>query len=204
MVESPYPTIITFYTNTWEYKTYAMKMQKDCKKFNLQFYSKEYPTTGHWILNTAIKPRFILETLLELKRPVLWIDADGTLWRKPDHLIKNFHYDFAARRQNNPSGRQWHVGTLYFNYTEASINFLKLWVESCEQNPGSDEGALDLVWKNKQDELSLRSNELPETYFEMFVKLDQKPLPKTVISHRASRCPNKLEAKKRWQAKNPQ
>lgn len=198
MTDNKYPTVITFYTPTWEYENYAKKMQDDCLRLGVPFYSKKYETKGEWILNTTIKPRFILETLQLLKRPILWIDADGTLWKQPDHFLNNYPYDFAARRQTNP-WRQWHVGTLFFNYTEASINFLQKWVEYSDANPGTDEGALDLVWKDVSD--TLTSDELPATYFEMFSVLDQIPAPTTVISHRASRCPNKLEAKKRRQEK---
>lgn len=195
---NPYPTVISFYTPSWEYSKYAIKLKKNCRRLGLLHHIVEKPDTGNWLENTRIKPRFIYEALQELKRPVLWIDVDGSILRKPD-LLKEYPYDFAARPKPKGHSRIWHVGTMFFNYTEPCLNFLRIWNERIDNGRGSDELNLDILWKQKKDELNLRTGELPPPYFEMLKRLEQPPAAGTIVAHRASKCPNKMEMKRRKQ-----
>jgi len=191
-IADKYPTIITFYTPTWQYKEYALKMKEKCEELGLHFHSKEYESTGNWLKNTTIKPKFIYESMRTLKRPILWIDADGTLCGLPDELDNNCEYDFAARIKQIPDNRVWHVGTLYFNYTEACLKFVEEWVARIDAGfDGSDELCLDILWKEKHTQYELNTGKLSGQYFEMLKGLDSIPKPDTIIAHRASGCTNK-------------
>lgn len=198
-----YPTVVTFYTPTWEYPQYAARMKSMCENLGLLFYAKEYDNTGQWIMNTAIKPHFIQHALTLLKRPILWIDADGSLLKVPEIFKAPYPFDFAARKQHGKTEREWHVGTMYFNYTPDTVAFVNDWVEMVKKFPASDEGALDLLWKQGGGS-KLTTSDIPPTYFEMLRHTGQQPRSDTVIAHRASRCPNKLESKKRWAQKKGQ
>lgn len=193
MIDNRFPTVITFYTPTWEYATYAARLGQQCVDLGVPFYSKEYKPAENWLANTRIKPRFILESLQLLKRPVLWIDADGSLYKQPTYFVGNYPYDFAARRKQIPDGRIWHVGTMFFNYTEKALTFLAAWNNLLDDNTfdGSDELCLDILWKEHSTEFGLATDDLPETYFEMYKTINQTPRSDTVIAHRASQCSNK-------------
>lgn len=195
-MNNQYPVIISFYTNTWEYPKYAELMKKSCERLKLEYHIKEMPDTKNWLNNTRIKPKFILDSLKELKKPVLWIDVDGTLRKRPD-LLKGCKYDFAARPKPKGQSRIWHVGTMFFNYTDKCLNFFDAWLNEIEQTRGSDELCLDRVWKRDASKFGLKTMKLPSEYFEMLKNINQVPSSNTVICHRASLCENKLEMKKR-------
>lgn len=202
MSDNPYPTIITYYTQNWEYARYAELMKRDCIRLGLEHYIVEKETTGSWIKNTTMKPSFILEALEEVKRPVLWIDADGSIMHKPALLNEDYPHDFAARPTppNNP--RQWHVGTMYFKYNERALEFLKTWIARMEVCKGTDELALDLMWKQNGPAVqNISAGELPATYFEFLKHLHFKPAKSTIVCHRGSRDSDKMAMKQRHRGK---
>lgn len=204
MRDDNFPTIISFYTPNWEYKQYAEKMKANCKKFRLHEYIMERETTGDWIKNTSMKPAFILEAIQEVKRPVLWIDVDGSLLRKPALLrLDKYPYDFAARPMPPHRTRKWHVGTMFFNYNEVTLKFIEAWYYKTEAlGKGTDERALDILWKENHESIqNLKVAELPKEYFEMLRKLNDAPSTATVICHRASKDPQKLQMKQRHEIK---
>ena len=142
------PLVISFYTNDWEYPAHANRMAKDCVKLGVDYYIQEKKSTTDYILNTAIKPFFILECFKEFKRPLLWVDVDGILLKKP-HI--NCDADFAATEyQNLELNRDWAVSILWFNYTTNARIFLEKWCEQAADETATcrtDEAAFDIVWK---------------------------------------------------------
>ena len=97
--------------------------------------------------------------------------------------------------------RIWHVGTMYFNYTDPAVNFLTFWTGELEKYRGSDEGALDAIWKSNPDIVgTLSVGELPAEYFEMLRGEGAVPSNSTVICHRASKDDSKMEIKRRHKA----
>lgn len=198
MIENIHPTVISFYTNTWRYPQYAGDMKKSCAALKLESYIVERKSTGDWLTNTRMKSEFIYETIKELKRPVLWIDVDGSIMGRPTLLKAGFPYDFAARKTAKENPRIWHVGTMYFNYTDACLSFLEEWDQRMKGSRGSDELALDMMWKENIEQIqNLRVKELPKEYFEMLKRLDDKPSLSTLICHRASLEDSKMAMKKR-------
>ena len=202
MTENVYPTIISFYTNTWKYPEYARDMKMSCDALKLESYIVERASTGDWLGNTRMKPAFIYETIKELKRPVLWIDVDGSIMGRPTLLKAGFPYDFAVRKTANENPRTWHVGTMYFNYTDACLYFLEEWNRRMKGSRGSDDLILDMMWKENIEQIqNLRIKELPKEYFEMLKRLDYKPSLSTLICHRASLEDSKMAMKKRNEEK---
>ena len=194
------PTVISFYTNNWEYPAYANKLMKSCERLDVGAYIVEVEDTGSWIGNTKRKPQFILDQLTNLKRPVLWIDVDGSLYKRPTLLQEPFEYDIALRPRPGGHARKWHVGTMYFSYNERAIKFIEQWIYYTEKagKDGSDDRALEDMWKG--DKLTfddLRVFELPATYFQMLNSNHPTPLLPTVIAHRASEGDSKKRYMKR-------
>jgi hypothetical protein len=177
-------------------------MQQSCDKLGLDHYIREEPDTGNWNTNTKKKPAYIRKALEELKRPVLWIDVDGSILERPELLKSGYEYDFAARRMPPHRARTWHVGTMYFAYTPTAIGLLDAWIAEAEKNSGpTDEAILDKILRDNINytELNedLKIGELPAPYFEMLRHLTHAPSKGTIICHRASQSDSKMRMKKR-------
>lgn len=173
-------TIISFYTNDWTYPAHAERLKKECDAIGINSLIEELPTTGSYLKNTCMKPQFILDKLNEIKSPVLWVDVDGSIYKKPE-LIDMLDCDFAAKRMSAERSRTWHVGTMWFNYTPRMIHFLESWIK----NIGviSDESALEKTWSEMSGLIS--TYDLPPEYFHIIRRTREIPKD-TVIAHRIS------------------
>jgi hypothetical protein len=192
-----YPTIISFYTNTWTYLQHAERLKRECNKLGLRHHIKQLETTGEWITNTRLKPEFVLNTMNELDTPLLWIDVDGSIYKKPNALVDATE-DFMGRHQRTGPRRTWHVGTMFFNNTESSKTLISNWVDQCKLGTGSDEAAFEEAWKMCGE--TMKYKELPAEYF-LIIDGGIMPNTQTVIAHRLSQCSSKLEMKRRSLAK---
>ena len=187
-------TIISFYTNDWIYPEHALRLKAECDNFGLSSLIKEMPSTKDYIKNTAIKPFFIRDTLLELKSPVIWIDVDAKLLKAPSLDFEGFDIG-ACAYTNSRLDRTWAVATLYFNYTEQTQKFLDAWCEN--SNSGTDENSFDITWNQLSD--SVKFKELPATYH--FVKWRESlEVPEDiVICHQLSKFEDKMRRKRHGQ-----
>lgn len=189
-------TVISFYTDDWEYPTHAIRLKEECERLSLNYKIENLSSTKDYLSNTRLKPKFIKDKLLELKSPVLWIDVDGSILKSPDHLIQNIvNTDFAGCKMetSNLLGRIWHVGTLFFNYTPASLKFLDFWI--AHLNNGSDEAAFNEAWKNFSENINVLI--LDKEQYHKIIKWKVHPTENTVICHRLSASDSKKEMKNR-------
>lgn len=187
------PLIVSFFTADWEYPIYANLLKKNCKDLKLDFHIVERPTTGDYIRNTSIKPFFIRECLDKFKRPILWIDCDGSLLQIPSALAYSnvSDYDLGARVYSGPVDRAWHVGTLWFNSNEKTLQFVNDWCELSES--GTDENSFDSAWTKHKKNLNVYS--LSSDYFSILTRRNPDPPENAVIVHRLSASPDKLKRK---------
>ena len=183
-------TVISFYTNDWEYPAHAKRMHADCLQLGLTPYIIEKQTTTDYIKNTAIKPFFIKECLDKFKSPVLWVDVDGLLLQAPD--FSQITEDFAATEYANPDiDRDWAVSIMWFNYTPAAIALVDKWCEHAVS--GTDEAAFDIAWKQLRDSVSAAT--LPAEYcFNKWRDSLEIP-PGTVFCNQLSKSPDKMRRK---------
>lgn len=196
--EKVYPTIITFFTDNWRYKKHALEMRDICNKFKLNYYIAEYQNLKNYLHNTKLKPKFIQQAITECKTDVLWIDADGILSKTPDYFL-NIEADFAAKIMPPSRNRRWHVGTMYFKYNDKVLNMIDEWVAISQLHTSvSDEDALDNLYKSGYfNTNNIIAKDIPPTYFELLNHVDARPNVNSVISHRISQDPNKMELKRR-------
>lgn len=185
------PVIISFYTDDWEYPAHAERMAKDCDTLELKHHIVNKPSTRDYIQNTAIKPFFVKECLTEFKQPVLWVDVDGLLLKRPD--LAGTTSDIAVCKYFNKEflDRDWAVSIMWFNYTEPSLRLVDCW---CANSPGkTDEAAFDIAWKQLKDQLTVEV--LPEKYH--FVKWrTHLQIPEdTVFCNQLSQFEDKLRRK---------
>lgn len=188
-------TLISFYTPDWEYPVYANNLRADCERLRMKYHIIEKPSTNSYVGNCQIKAFFIRDTLESLKSPVLWMDADGSILKKPELLYEDrmVEYDIAG---NHPVDAQHrvHVGSIWFNYTDASRRFIDTWCTGIEKKNPLDDAAFNGTWDIMKNEV--RFLPLPESYF--FIHKDlMRPIPNDVlILHRLSRSQLKQQYKR--------
>lgn len=186
MADNAYPTIVSFYTKTWEYEKYSHLMKMDCNRLNLAYNIKEVTKNDIWFNLTRIKPLVLKEILAEERRPILWIDVDGSLYHKPDFFKLPAQYDLMMKRKPLTHSRVWHVGTMFFNYNDRVLKFIDRWIEYTEMYPdASDELCLDHMWKAGEMEHLAIPADIPAEYF--YMPPNQTPKPSTIIMHRESK-----------------
>jgi hypothetical protein len=147
------PIIICFYTIDTPYEAIVQKLSSSCEQFGLENCIEGIKSTGSWELNCAYKPFFIYKKLEELKRPVLWVDADG-IFKKNPKFLDVFSADFAVRIENCALDHPSKVisSTVYVNYTPPGVRIVKLWAEESHKQL-TDAGRKGEFW----DQIALRN-----------------------------------------------
>lgn len=188
MNESTFPTIISFYTDSWKYPQHATRLINECNALRLDHRIEERTGTGSWMGNCRLKPEYIYESLTVLKRPILWLDVDASILCSPTELTLPIEYDFMGVHQRTGPRRTWHVGTMFFNYNEKTVAFLKQWVDLTIRS--TDESSFETCWTTHAKEYDITSKELPLTYYSI-PEVHYNGSIRDVISHRLSKCDTK-------------
>jgi hypothetical protein len=153
-----YPLVITGYTVTSHlgdyYKKSVQRLVKSLIKFDMPHIV--YPLKGvdDWCEGCALKPSLIQYTLERYGRPILWIDADGEVFKYPD-IFNDADFDMALHSQNG----HWLSGTLYMS--QNTLEFVNKWREVTPNNV-PDEISLLRLYSNNKFSLGLR--QLPSSY----------------------------------------
>ena len=107
-------------------------------QFDLK-YHVEYPEDmGSWQKNTHYKAEFIYNCLNKFKESVVFLDSDATVLQHP-HLFSfidtqdidiALHYLDWKKNWRNEDGDVFEAlsGTLYLNYNEKTLKFLRDWI----------------------------------------------------------------------------
>lgn len=178
--------IVSFYTADWEYPAHGARLRKECDALGLRHRIEELPSRRSYLQNCCLKPAYIQRCLEDAKEPVLWVDVDGSIFRSPDFFSDADLYDFQAKRITSPKRtRVWHVGTMWWNYTDASRDFIARWVANT--GASTDESAIEATWREGH---ALRHRDIPQSYFEI-LRDGLPPKPGTVIGHRLSKGESK-------------
>ena len=130
-----FPTIISYYTEGTGYEREVENLIASCQKLNLPHQIDSIPSMGSWEKNCCYKPRYILEKLNELTSPVLWLDADAVVVKKPT-LFESLTADIALRVVEslpNESPSKMISGTVYVNHTTKAMTILKEWDAECQR-----------------------------------------------------------------------
>ncbi len=126
------PLVVSFYTLDTPYEEEVQSLIASCKQFDIEHLIEGIPSTGSWEMNCAFKPLFLLKKLEELKRPLLWVDADA-VFLQPHSLLDVFYLDLGVRLYDCPDDHPSRVvtATLFVNATEGGIELVKLWAHEC-------------------------------------------------------------------------
>lgn len=187
-------TVISYYTNDWKYPEFAKQLEKDCHGFGIASYIVEKPSKNSYVGNCQIKPFFIKESLEKFQSPVFWIDADASLMARPKVLFDEsmLAYDIAGNHPANSPDRI-HVGSIWFNYTPTTMEFVSAWADEVGRKNALDDAAFNGVWTKYQHGLKLMV--LPLEYFYIQKNINRPAPLDTVIMHRLSSSDLKLSYK---------
>ncbi len=147
------------------YKRATQRLSKSLIKFNLPHVI--YPLIGvkhlgrhqSWAKGCSFKARLIQYTMASFKRPVLWLDADAEVLKKPG-IFKNPPFDAGLC-----SVGQGHLitGTIYFNMKSKPL--VDLWVKTIREHPHqTDETSLIHIWNKAGKTMKLKLKILPKIY----------------------------------------
>lgn len=177
-----FPLIISFYTKKTLYQLEIQNLLESCEKWNLPIEIEGVESFGSWELNCAYKPFFIYRKLQELKRPLLWLDADAVVVKKPE-WIEAFGGDFSVRiNEHLPSDHPSKVisGTIFANYTPECSQLLREWVKE-SHNQLMQEERKEEFW----DQIALRDALLSKAHA---ANVKSMPLSYAKISDHPEDC----------------
>lgn len=169
--------IISFYTPTYEGE--AKAFEESWQQFGYRPNVMDLQSAGSWRLNCGLKPAFVRDCLREFKEPVLWIDIDGRM-RAPWDLNLEESHDVAfwfiphrvMKRPDVPHGAASGndgiaSGTMWWNYTPASLDFLDAWCEAEKGQGLWEQQILGEVWYDRPV-ADLRTFRLHQRYCRVF------------------------------------
>ena len=152
--------VLSFYTRGTRYEDYAMSLEEDCCNWDIECVLVPIDNTGSWVSNCAMKPRVILDAMLEQpEKRWLYLDADAGIVDNPA-LIDEITEDFGAYWL----GTELLSGTLFFNNTQPALDLVKAWVVEQYKHPYM----WDQICLAKLLDLRLSSRVLPASYCKIF------------------------------------
>lgn len=193
------PVIISYYTRGTLYEKDAEGLLASCEKFGLDHSIEGIDSFGAWDSNCCFKPAFILQKLQELKRPVVWIDADALIVQPPN-LFKQLSCDLAVRinldREASDPARVC-TGTVFVNCTAKAKKIVSDWgavcLEAFKNKPKGhevwDQICLKALLSQKKQTAKIES--LPAPYCAIFDAREDQENP-VVVHYQASRLYKKF------------
>jgi hypothetical protein len=126
------PLVVSFYTLDTPYEEEAKGLLASCERFAIEHLIEGVSSKGSWEMNCAFKPLFLLQKLEELKRPLLWVDADAIFCR-PIEQLPLFSLDVGVRLYECSDDHPSRVvsSLVFINATEGGRKVLRLWAQKC-------------------------------------------------------------------------
>jgi len=182
------PTIISFYTKNTIYEQEAAHLIASCKKLDLPFEIDGVDSMGEWEENCRYKPTFILQKLKQLKRPILWSDADAMILKKPKTQKGDIAVCIDKTKMIDDPAHLF-SGTIFFNYTPKTLQLIEHWIKECTDSKtvwGDQVSLRDVILKNKAQ---AQIDFLPGSYWLFYDKVDNETLinEAVILHYQASR-----------------
>jgi len=86
------PTFLTFYTNE-AYREDAQRLGRCCRHFGLPFEMARGEERGGWKRNCNQKPLLLERARRRLAGPLVWLDSDCVIHRRPSALLRRREED---------------------------------------------------------------------------------------------------------------
>lgn len=171
------------------YQKRAGNLQASLAKLEMPHYIEAIDSLGSWTKNCLFKPTFIWRMLVRYGagQDLLYVDADAEFHSYP-FLLDQIDCDVAAHHR--PGHPEIQTGTLYFQYTKVSFQFLHRWMALCKQS-AAEGGPPDqpLFLEAFEATPGLRFRDLPPEYCLIDTIMENKypGLKPVIFQHQASR-----------------
>lgn len=190
-----FPLIVSYYTKNTGYEKEAENLIASCKEHSLPCQIDPIDSLGSWEKNCCYKPRYLLEKLKNIGKPLLWLDVDASIAQKPT-LFETIECDIALRiveelPQSHPS--KMISGTIYINSTPATFKILELWEMECCRMFKKEEGEVwdQIALRNVLQNLPFSATifPLPKEYYLVYdrIKNEEEKKRGIIIHYQASR-----------------
>lgn len=161
------PVLISFYSGDRYYYDAADQLRADCERLDLDcdIVEVQKSDTETWLEICRKKIAFYRSMQIKHQRPVLWMDVDCRLNKRPEFFagamadfgafLRNFKY---ARGFDPMSlSRFFQPSILFFNNTPNGVAFLELMAQLEREStvPGTDDYFLQEAWSQHQAQLRL-------------------------------------------------
>ena len=199
---------ISYYTKNTPYeKVMNTHLKPSLERWNLIHDIEAVEDFGNWQKNTSYKAKFVLQKLLQHKKPVVFIDADATIekhpslfWEIPEDYDIAVHYqDWYKQWRNDPCGKRFDLlsGTVMFRYNERVLSLVRKWVERTKISTKWEQKVLQALTEENKD---IKVFKLPVTYCTVIMKKGEIPnyVKKEdviILHHQASR---RLKNRRNW------
>lgn len=160
---------ISYFTQTTVYEGVMNEyLLPSLKKWNLKYDIQGIKNKGNWSLNTALKPKFILDMLNKHNEDVIFLDADATIEQFPN-LFNNIpkEFDIACHFLNwqtwykKSNKKELLSGTMLLRNNDKVKTLCKEWYEKSINTTRWEQLVLaDILEKNE----SIKIYELPLSY----------------------------------------
>ena len=179
------------------YSDHSKRFIEECRSLQIPHEVSEIQSQGSYQNNCLLKPKYIYSKLTQHQRPLLWLDIDTFIFKKPTVFdgFNNLGINIGVAGDDPQNLITIKASPLWFNYNSDTLDFLRTWISHCEfirKNKGSvfDHetfiGCLTQYVKNKKIAI------LDKTYCVWPGKQDQN----TVFMMGLSDTPSKKEALK--------
>lgn len=184
--------VVSYFTRNGTYPEQAERLKKSCERFGLRSDIQEFPDVGSWHRSCNLRPKLLLDQLLEVREAVVYMDCDCEVKKLPDLFfgtpVDFAAYNFAAdpdplnRRYcgYNPERLMVSGGVLYFAYTAPALELLFRWQTVLAMDPDTlqTDPLLDLAYNVNC--IPMRTLWLPKSYNRL---TDRWPDVDPVIDH---------------------
>lgn len=127
------------------YSDHATRFKNECENFHIPYHIANIESKGTYQLNCLLKPKFIYGKLIELQRPVLWIDIDTFILKAPnvfdDFARLGVNIGVAATDPKNIITVK--ASPLWFNYNTDTLEFLQMWIKRCDHVRSTNQNMFD-------------------------------------------------------------
>jgi len=135
------PIFISYHTGSEYYSKCAGRLVSQIESLGGNIIMERLEDSGYYWKNTLKKPEFILNKLKELKKAVIWIDADTDLLGYTD-CMKNWESDIlTASHTGDLQGIK--ASPLGVKYNEINIELFSRFSEICISKIASNDVDLD-------------------------------------------------------------
>lgn len=190
--------VIGFYTTDPVYQgafdLLAMSMERVGMKHDFRAFPPD-----EWKNVTDLKPRIILESLEKYKEPVLYLDADAFVHEDLEAYFSQKSCDMAVNFIDRKDGsEQILAGTIYFDYNEKVIEFIKIWMQLLVDFPElHDQQTLQKAVEEFDHELDIFRLSSAFTYiFDKDYPDAQKPIIEHMQASREIYCRRRMKSLK--------